>query len=245
MKLITQEKTILTVSGLHKSFGDLHVLTGIDLDFEPGSATAIIGPNGAGKSTLLKCVLGLNRPSEGRIHVGGKPIDRDVAYRANIGYMPQAPAFPENLTGREVVALVQSIRRETSRNDRELTDLFELNGEMEKPVRTLSGGTRQKLSAVLAFMFEPGILILDEPTAGLDPVAATTLKDHIRRVRDEGAAVILTSHVMADLEELCDRVVFLIGGRIRFDGTLGAIRERTGERRLERAIASLLTRDVA
>ena len=245
MKLLQSDKPLVSVRDLHKSFGDLHVLTGIDLDLEPGSATAIIGPNGSGKTTLLKCVLGLAAPSQGRIEVAGRTVGRDVSYRSLIGYMPQTPSFPDNLSGREVVSLIQSMRDNRSRTDRALEELFRLNGEMEKPVRTLSGGTRQKISAVLAFMYEPSLLILDEPTAGLDPVASTALKDHIRQKRDGGAAVVLTSHVLSDLEELCDRVVCLIGGRIRFDGTLGAIRERTGERRLERAVATLLTRETA
>jgi len=245
MKILQKEKPLLSIRDLHKSFGDLHVLTGIDLEIEPGSATAIIGPNGAGKSTLLKCVLGLSRATQGVIEVGGRPVDTDVSHRSMIGYMPQSPAFPENLSGREVVTLVQSIRGYKPRTDRELEEILGLGGEMDKPVRTLSGGTLQKLSAMIAFMFEPKILILDEPTAGLDPITSTALKDYVRRVKESGVAVVLASHVMADLEELCDRVVFLINGRIHFDGTLGSIRERTGERRLERAIATLLTQDVA
>lgn len=243
----------IDIRGLHKAFGPRPVLSGIDLSFERSGVTAIIGPNGAGKTTLIKCLLGLVRPDAGSIAVGGdlvsgpaatgrRRIQGDVSYRERIGYMPQQAAFPDNLTGREVVALIRSVRRPDLPTDFELMRTLQLDAEMEKPVRTLSGGTRQKLSALLAFLFRPPILVLDEPTAGLDPVASAALKDHLRAAADGGATVLLTSHVMADLEELCDRVVFLLDGRVRFDGTLEAIRESTGEERLERAIAHILTR---
>lgn len=232
----------VSIRGLHKAFGQRPVLTGVDLAFASGGVTAVIGPNGAGKTTLIKCMLGLVRPDEGTIEVGGESIAGSVSYRERIGYMPQQAAFPDNLTGREVVALIRSVRRPDLPTDFELLRTLQLEAEMDKPVRTLSGGNRQKLSALLAFLFRPPILILDEPTAGLDPVASAALKDHVRAAAREGASVLMTSHVMADLEELCDRVVFLLDGRVRFDGTLEAIRESTGERLLERAIAHILTR---
>ena len=230
------------IQGLNKAFGKRPVLSGVDLSFASGRVTAVIGPNGAGKTTMIKCLLGLVRPDSGSISVGGTTVNGDVSYRERIGYMPQQAAFPDNLTGHEVVSLIRSVRRPDLPADFELLRTLHLDAEMDKPVRTLSGGTRQKLSALVAFMFRPPILVLDEPTAGLDPVASAALKDHLRASAAAGATVLMTSHVMADLEELCDRVVFLLDGRVRFDGTLEAIRESTGEQRLERAIARIITR---
>lgn len=242
MRPVVDQNPPLLIERLRKSFGSLPVLEGIDLQFGPGQTTAVIGPNGAGKTTLIKCILGLVKPSAGDVRVRGKSVLEGHRYRRHIGYMPQAPAFPDGLSGREIINLLQTFRGVSGGGERALIARFGLGAQLEKPVRTLSGGTRQKLSAVLAFLFEPPILILDEPTAGLDPVSSASLKDHLRERAEAGATVLLTSHVMADLEELCDRVVFLMDGLIRFDGSLDDIRNRTGEGRLERAIASLLQR---
>jgi len=244
MYLVSENSPPVEISDLHKSFGQLNVLSGVDLTLSAGEVTAVVGPNGAGKTTLIKCLLGLVRPDSGEIRVGGKLVDGDVSYRNLIGYMPQHPDFPENLSAREVIALIQSLH-EGGKVDLSLQRLMELDREMDKPVRTLSGGTLQKLSAVLAFMFSPPILVLDEPTAGLDPIASSALKDHILAEKKRGVAMVLTSHVMSDLEELADRLVFLLDGRVRFDGTLDDIRRSTGEERLERAIAQMLKGEAA
>jgi Cu-processing system ATP-binding protein len=245
MRLIHDRQVPIAVEGLSKSFGTLNVLDEVDLSFDVGETTAIIGPNGAGKTTMIKSILGLVKPSAGSIRVMGESVADGHEYRRHIGYMPQAPAFPEGLSGREVIGLIHTFRHKRGPAELELLRRFDLESELDKPVRTLSGGTRQKLSAVLAFMFEPAIMILDEPTAGLDPLASAALKDYVQERADAGATVIMTSHVMADLEELCDRVVFLMDGRPRFDGPLEALRTQTGESRLERAIAQLLQREVA
>lgn len=245
MKLVTNSHAPVRISGLRKSYGALPVLTGLDLTLRAGETTAVIGPNAAGKTTLIKCILGLVRPQEGEILVGGQDVRRGIDYRRLIGYMPQTASFPENLTCTEVIELIRSIRPDAPAPDLSLVRRLDLEKDMSKPVRTLSGGTLQKLSAVIAFMFDPAIYILDEPTAGLDPRASATLKDHIRSIPERGGTVVLTSHVMADLEELCDRVVFLLDGRIRYDGSLDSILKDTGEHRLERAIARLLDQEAA
>lgn len=230
---------------LHKSFAAFPVLAGIDLSFRRGEVTAVVGPNGAGKTTLIKCLLGLVRPDRGIVEVDGNPVDSNGEYRRGIGYMPQNPSFPENLTGREVISLIRDMRGSHTPVDLSLQRLLNVEGELDKPIRTLSGGTRQKISAVVAFLFDPHLLVLDEPTAGLDPVSSAAFKDHVRSVRERGVGVILTSHVMSDLEALSDRVVFLLDGRVRFDGALDDLRHETGERTLERAISRLLSRDAA
>jgi Cu-processing system ATP-binding protein len=235
-------RSMVTAAGLTKRFGRLEVLRGVDFALHAGRVTAILGPNAAGKSTVIKVLLGLVRADGGSIAVHGEAVGRDPAYRAKIGYMPQQARFPENLTGREVVRLLRNLRGDAVPEDDELFEAFGLARELDKPVRTLSGGTRQKLNAAVAFMFRPSLLILDEPTAGLDPIASGVLKARILRARDEGATVLLTSHVLSELEELVDDVIFLLEGRVEFQGSLRRLKETTGEPRLERAIARLMQR---
>jgi Cu-processing system ATP-binding protein len=237
--------TPLVVSGLRKQFGRLRVLEGVDVALDAGQVTALVGPNAAGKSTLIKSILGLVRPDAGTIAVLGETIGSDPHYRRFIGYMPQAARYPDNLTGDEVLALLADLRGGQAPHDHALRASLGLTAEtLARPVRTLSGGTRQKLSAVIALRHEAPVLILDEPTAGLDPLTSSHLKELVRQRAASGAAVLLTSHVMAEVEELADVLVYLVDGRVRFSGSLDELRLRTGQRRVERAIAHLM-REVA
>ena len=185
------------------------------------------------------------RPDAGGILLAGAPLDGGFAYRTGIGYMPQAPSFPDNLTGREVVEMLRDLRGRGAATDEELLDWFGESGRSTGRCGCLSGGTRQKLNAAIAFLFRPTLIILDEPTAGLDPVASGILKDKIRRVRDGGATVVLSSHLMAELEELAEDLVFLVDGRVRYAGSIEGLKERAGETGLERAMAALLRRGSA
>lgn len=236
---------MITCSGLTKRFGTLTVLDGVDLELTPGRVTAVLGPNGTGKTTLIKCVLGLVRPDGGRILVGGEPVTDDPGYRARIGYMPQIARFPENLTGAELLRMVRRLRGDPPLLDDELAVRFALGPQLDKPLRTLSGGTRQKINATLAFLFRPDLLILDEPTAGLDPVSSGILKDRVRAVREAGRTVILTSHVLSELEELADDVVYLAEGRVRFTGSIRDLKRHTRQLNLERAIAHIMEEHAA
>jgi Cu-processing system ATP-binding protein len=227
------------LSGVRKRFGRLTVLDGVDGAIAAGRVTAIVGPNASGKSTLIKCILGLVRPDAGSITVLGEPAGRDPDYRRRVGYMPQGAPFPENLTGREVLALIQSLRPGDAIDD-DLVHRFQLEAALEKPVRLLSGGTRQKLNAALAFWFRPALLILDEPTAGLDPLSSGVFKKKVQQAADGGAAVLLTSHVMGEVEELADDLLFMLEGQIRFQGTMEDLRRLTGEQRLERAVSRIM-----
>ena len=230
-------------SGLRKRFGRLPVLQGLDLEIASGGGiTAIVGPNAAGKSTFIKMLLGLVRPDGGHLAVLGSDPAAGDAYRARVGYMPQAARFPENLSGHEVLRLLSGLRGHPAEQDRELIEAFALERELAKPVRTLSGGTRQKLNAVVAFLFRPALVILDEPTAGLDPVASALLKDKVLAAAAAGTTVLLTSHLMGEVEELAGRIAFLLEGRIRFHGAVEDLRADTGERKLERAVARLMER---
>jgi Cu-processing system ATP-binding protein len=233
---------MIEIRGLRKRYGALTVLDGVDLHIQPGAVTAILGPNGAGKTTMIKSVLGLVRPDDGKIEVAGEALTGGSEYRRGIGYMPQIPRFPENLTVAEIIAMIRDLRGNPDDTDEELTIAFDLTREMEKPFKALSGGTRQKVSAVLAFLFRAPLLILDEPTAGLDPVASSRLKDKIARERQAGRTVVLTSHLMSEVEELADRVIYLLEGRIHFDVDVADFRASSGERNLEGAIARQLGR---
>ena len=234
--------TVIEGVGVTKRYGRVPVLRGIDFAVKAGRVTAILGPNGAGKSTLIRMLLGLARPDEGSVTVAGTAVGDDPGYRAAIGYMPQHPHFPENLTGREIVRLLRELRGHTVPEDDELFEAFALPAELDKPVRNLSGGTKQKLNAALAFMFRPRILLLDEPTAGLDPVASGVLKARILSARESGVTVLLVSHVLSELEDLVDDVIFLLEGRVEFQGSLRRLEEITGESRLEPAVARLMQR---
>ena len=232
----------VTVTAVRKRFGKLEALRGLDLTVAPGRITAIVGPNAAGKSTLIKMILGLVKPDagSGSIAVDGLAVNGGPEYRERIGYMPQSARFPEHLSGREIIGLLRDLRGRPARLDDELVERFRLGASLDKPIRTLSGGTRQKLNAVVAFLFSPSLVILDEPTAGLDPVSSGVLKDKVRRAAQSGTTVLLTGHIMSEIEELAQDIVFMVDGVVSYAGTVDALLAQGGESRLERAIARLL-----
>ncbi|MEO8622748.1 MAG: ABC transporter ATP-binding protein [bacterium] len=235
---------MIEARGLCKRFGAVDVLRGLDLRIARGRVTAIVGPNGAGKTTFIKSVLGLTRPDAGTLTFDGTTIGNDEAYRARIGYMPQIARFPEHMTGEELLHLLRDLRGGDAVNEW-LIDAFGLRGELKKRLRVLSGGTRQKVNAVAAFLFSPDLYVLDEPTAGLDPVSAGILKGHILRERANGHTVLLTSHIMSELDELADDVIYLSDGQVRYSGALDALKDSMGHVNLERAIAALMLKEAA
>lgn len=232
--------TLVEIRNLVKCFGRRRVLDGVTLDIARGAVTAIIGPNGAGKTTLNKVLLGLVHADSGSMSFDGVDIAGQISHRARIGYMPQAARFPESYTGQDVLDLLRDLRGETTPRDVSLIERLGVEAFLGQPVRTLSGGQRQRLNAVAAFLFAPDLLLLDEPTAGLDPIASGILKEKIRAVRDEGRAVIITSHILSELQEISDTVVFLHEGRVRWSGPLTTLLHTTQAESLERAIAHLM-----
>lgn len=231
---------MITISNLIKSYNKLEVLKGIDAEISKGKVTAIVGPNGSGKTTIIKIILGLVKADYGTVSIDGQKINGDYHYKNNIGYMPQIPSYPENLTVIEVINMIKDFRNRKDSPEEKLIREFNLSGELNKAVRTLSGGNRQKLSAVISLMFNPGILIFDEPTAGLDPVASSRFKEIVLSEKRNGKTIILTSHIMLEIEELADEIIFLLDGKIYYNGAVINLLIEKGEIKLERAVAKIL-----
>jgi len=231
---------MIQIRHMSKSFGKLRVLDDVSLDIRRGAVTAILGPNASGKSTLIKCVLGLVNPDDGRILIDDEPVVGRWHYRAKIGYMPQIARLPELLTVAELFAMLRDLRGGERDNDIELFARYELGTMGPKRLGTLSGGTRQKILAAIAFLFSPSLLILDEPTVGLDPIATTAFKDKVRKERSNGRTILLSSHLVNEVEEIADEIVYLQDGRPLFVGTVPEIKQRTAEARLDRALVRII-----
>lgn len=236
---------MIRVEKIEKQFGKLQVLKGVDAHFESGQVVSVIGPNGSGKTTLIKCVLGMVVADKGKLYFDSEDIANDFAYRANIGYMPQIGRYPENTKIGQLFAMMKDIRKNhISQVDEELIREYALHDMFDKPMRTLSGGTTQKVSAALAFLFNPKVLILDEPTAGLDPLASEILKTKILKAKADGKLVIITSHIMSEVEELADKIMYLFEGRINFYKTITELKTETGEVKLGKAIAQIMKKQL-
>ena len=231
---------MIEIRNLRKSFDGRVVLDGVSLAIQAGRVTAILGPNASGKSTLMKCVLGLVNPDAGEILVNGKPAAGRWQYRSELGYMPQIARFPENLTVEELFAMIRDLRDDVADVDIELFARYELGDIGRQRLGALSGGTRQKILASMAFLFNPRVLILDEPTVGLDPVATTILKDKIRKEKKAGRTILLSSHLVNEVEEVADHVVYVLDGKALFDGSMSEIKRQTEEMRLDRALVRLM-----
>ncbi len=230
---------MIEIRNVNKSYGRQRVLSDVSLDIPTGQVTALLGPNGAGKSTLIKCLMGMVHPDSGSISWKGVPVTDPIRWKAIIGYMPQRPMFPENLKISDIIEMLKDVRGQAVVSDRWLADSG-LKEHMSKRPSELSGGNRQKLNALIAFMFSPEILFLDEPTAGMDPIVGSRFKDEVIGLRDAGRTVILTSHVLSEVEQMADHLVYLIGGEVVLDTPLPELLYRTGAPTLERAMAAHL-----
>lgn len=231
---------MIRIDNIEKRFKKLYALKDVNTEFNKGHVISLIGPNGSGKTTLIKSILGLVRPDKGTIYFNDTPITEDVEYRRNIGYMPQIGRYPDNMKIGQLFSMIRNIRSEEKKIDEELYYKFKLDTILNKTMKSLSGGTRQKVSAALAFLFDPEVLILDEPTAGLDPISSEILKDKILEQKQKGKLVLITSHILSDLEEFTTDVVYLQEGKILFQDTLKELQKKTGEAKLSKAIASLM-----
>jgi Cu-processing system ATP-binding protein len=234
---------MIIASNVVKKFGKLKALDDVSVSCEKGQCIALIGPNGSGKTTFIKCILGMVVPDTGFITFKGKNILHNWSYREEIGYMPQIGRYPDNMTIGQVLKMMKDIRNSGKQLDEELVEAFGLNDILQKRMRTLSGGTRQKVSAALTFLFNPSVLILDEPTAGLDPVASEILKAKITKEKEAGKLVLVTSHILSDLDDLVTQIIYMQEGKLLFLKSIEELREETGEEKLARAIASVMTKN--
>jgi Cu-processing system ATP-binding protein len=230
---------VIEFKNIEKKFGQLEVLKGINFEVNKGMVTAVLGPNGSGKTTLIKSLLGMVYPDGGAIVIDGYQLNGKADYRNKIGFLPQIARFPENLTTLELLRMVGSVRREESRHE-DLLERFKLEPFLDKKLAHLSGGTRQKINLVLALMFDTDYLILDEPTTGLDPRALQSLKKIIGEKKQEGKTILVSSHILSFVEEVCDEIVFLLEGQIHYQGTISELKIRTNSHDLEDAIAQLM-----
>ncbi|PVY39469.1 ABC transporter ATP-binding protein [Pontibacter virosus] len=234
---------MIAIENLSKTYGKLAVLDNLSVRFEGGRVVSIIGPNGAGKTTMSKCILGMVLPDSGDIKFNGESVLKKHAYRRQIGYMPQIGKYPENMKIRQVIEMVRDIRKDATVIDEELIGLYGLQNMYDKRMGSLSGGTKQKVSAALAFMFDPQVLILDEPTAGLDPISAEILKCKILKEKKKGKLILITSHIMSEVEEVADEVMCLMDGTVKFHDTIKEIKQQANEERLSRAIAKIMNEE--
>jgi Cu-processing system ATP-binding protein len=233
---------MIIANNVTKKFGKLAALNNVSVTCLKGECIALIGPNGSGKTTLIKSILGMVVPDSGFITFNGKNILHDWRYREFIGYMPQIGRYPENMTIGQVFGMMKDIRRKKTPDqlDEELIREFEVDKILNKRMRTLSGGTRQKVSASLSFLFKPEVLILDEPTAGLDPIASEKLKEKIIREKQKGKLVLITSHILSELDDLVTQVIYMQESNLIFHKSIENLRKDTGEEKLSRAIASVM-----
>lgn len=230
---------MINIIQLNKSYKKNHVLRDINLSLPESGIVALLGPNGSGKTTLLKCFLGMVLPDSGDIVFDGESVLCQYEYRAKVTYLSQIARFPENLTARELITLMKEIKPGETREDK-FIEVFNLEKELDKKMGSLSGGTRQKVNITLALMHDDKLIILDEPSTGLDPLSMQELKKFILEEKERGKLILITTHILSLAEDLADDILFLLDGDIYFNGSLRTLLDEQGEQSLENAIAHIL-----
>lgn len=215
---------VIDATKLVKTFGATRALDGLDLSVAAGEVHGFLGPNGAGKSTTLRVLLGLIRPTSGTVRVFGLDPWRDpVGVHRDVAYVPGDVSLWPNLSGGEVIDLLTGLRGGADERLRR-TLIEDFDFDPKRKARAYSKGNRQKAALIAAFARPARLYLLDEPSAGLDPVMDTVFRSQIRRVRDDGATVLLSSHILSEVEQLCDRVTIIRSGRAVETGTLTELR---------------------
>lgn len=233
---------MIIATNVSKQFGKLKVLDNLSVTCNKGECIALIGPNGSGKTTFIKAILGMVICDSGFITFNGQNIKNNWQFRKEIGYMPQIGRYPDNMSIGQLLTMMKDIRSGNENGtDEELFYAFGLDKILDKRMRTLSGGTRQKVSAVLAFLFNPQVIILDEPTAGLDPVAAEILKAKIIKEKENGKLILITSHILSELDDLVTQIIYIQDGKLCFQQSVSELQKTTGQTRLSKVIATIMT----
>ena len=218
----------IVIEDLEKTYDEVHALKGITLRLESGGITGLLGPNGAGKTTLVETLEGLREPTRGRVSVLGLDPSREpVRLRLRLGAQLQSTSIPPDLTPAEVLRMYSAFYP-APRPVREVLERVGLAPKARALVRDLSGGQRQRLALAMAILHRPELLILDEPTTGLDPAARRALHELVRELHADGCTIILTTHYIEEAEQLCDRVIVLCAGRVVADGTPFELLQRAG-----------------
>ena len=231
--------------GLVKRFGARRALEGVDMEVAPGAAMGLAGANGAGKTTFIKCALDLCAADAGRVEIFGLD-SRNAAARARLAYVPERFVPPYYLLGREFLAMTLELAGATFDRARAeaLAAELELDPQaLERPVRQLSKGMTQKLGLAACFLLQRDLYVLDEPMSGLDPAGRVAVKSVLARLNRGGSALLFTSHVLADVEELCSTITVLERGAVRFRGAPAELCRRYGEDSLERAFLRCIRTD--
>ena len=207
---------MLKVNKIVKEYGKKFRLDVENLMLEHPNIVTLLGPNGSGKTTFLKILLGLVNPKSGDIEYKGKNINDDFTFKYDLSYMPQTAIYPENLKVKEIIEITKALKNHTEDYDYELYEQYRIDGILESKFSSLSQGTKQKIAAAIVFMFGSPVIVLDEPTAGLDPYAAELLKSKIFKEKKD-KLILFTTHIISDVTELSDRLIFLHEGRIKID----------------------------
>lgn len=236
---------VIETRSLHKHFGELRAVDGVELQVAKGEIYGLLGPNGSGKTTLIRLITGLLRPTDGSVTVLGHTMPNKEVL-AEVGYMTQISALYEDLTIRENVAFFEAMcgRGHDSQRIAEVISLVDLSDRADSLVRTLSGGMKQRASLACALVHAPSLLLLDEPTVGVDPQLRATFWSYFRQMADEGVTLVISSHVMEEAER-CDRLGFIRQGRLLAEGTAAALRQQTGSSSLEEAFLDFVSANPA
>jgi ABC-2 type transport system ATP-binding protein len=221
--------TLIKTTGLVKHFGDKVAVGGVDLDVHSGEIFGFLGPNGAGKTTTIKVICGLLRPTSGTASVGGFDIQQQpIAAKSILGYVPDQPLLYDKLSAREFLSFVADLynvpAKQAERRAEELLRLFDLSNDADNLIEGFSHGMRQKTAIAGALMHDPKVLVLDEPTVGLDPKSARLIKDILRQLAERGSAVFLSTHILEIAERMCDRIGIIDHGNLIAVGTVDELR---------------------
>jgi ABC-2 type transport system ATP-binding protein len=226
--MTTQEPAIL-IENFYKSYGKVQAVKGISLRVERGEIFGFLGPNGAGKTTTIRCMLDVIRPTSGTLHVLGLDTQHDtMALHQRIGYLPGDVRLPGDMTGRQVIAYFSRLQGRTPVLLDDLVARFDV--EMKRPLKGYSKGMRQKIGVVLAFMCDPDVLILDEPTSGLDPLLQRAFNEFLLEEQARGKTIFMSSHIMGDVEKVCQRVAVIRQGELVTVEKVETLRQKAGQR---------------